>query len=843
MDGPLQCMSSDRSKPISIRWIFAIGTLLALPCGLFGQADRILTRIDTEHRLKVAGNLNPQARTQFDEGRVDPTLRLNYIQLMLKPTPAQQSDLKRLLVDQQDHRSPNFRKWLTPEQFADRFGVSANDIRKITDWLRSEGLDVIAVARGRRYIAFNATAQQIESAFKTEIHSYRVNGELHFANATEPSVPEAIQPLILGVEGLDDFVPKAVTRTGSARPHYTGAGGGHNVAPGDLAVIYDVLPIYQAGYTGAGMTIAVMGQSAVAMSDISAFQSIFGVPTNLPQTVLVPGSDDPGVTGDEGEAALDLEFAGGMAYDANVIFVYSTAVLKSTAYAIDQRLAPVISYSYGSCEAEASTTGAQSLESLAQQANAEGITWLVASGDHGAAMCDSQAATQGASVNIVAAVPEVTGVGGTMFTGNSLTYWSSQNTSNGTSALSYIPETAWDESTETRLSSSGGGFSTFFEQPAWQNGPGLPSGGSRGVPDVALTSGVNDDPYTVISGGQPTPSGGTSAATPTFAAMILLLNQYLGTDGLGNINPSLYWMAQSSSGVFHDITTGGNYVPCVGGSPNCGTAGNFGYAAGPGWDPATGLGSIDATQMFEQWNVAAGTPQIGTVVNGASLTDSGVSPGLIFTIFGSALGPLAGQTLELDGYGNVSPYLANITVSVNGTQAPLLYVGPGQINAVAPYEIAGSVGQRVVVQVNDGGQVSNEFTVNVVATAPAIFSLGNDQGAILNQDGSVNGPNNPAATGSYIQIYGTGEGQLNPAGVDGQIATEDLAGLPRPVARFSLTIGGKPANYTYAGTAPQSFEGFLQVNVQIPENLPSGNQPVVLNIGGVSSPPMNVVVK
>jgi uncharacterized protein (TIGR03437 family) len=114
---------------------------------------------------------------------------------------------------------------------------------------------------------------------------------------------------------------------------------------------------------------------------------------------------------------------------------------------------------------------------------------------------------------------------------------------------------------------------------------------------------------------------------------------------------------------------------------------------------------------------------------------------------------------------------------------------------------------------------------------------------ILNQDGSVNGPCNPAARGSHIQIYGTGQGQTNPSGVDGQIANESLANLPRPAAQFSLTIGGKPATPSYAETAPQSFAGFFQVNAQIPNSAGSGNQPVVPDVGGAKSAPLNVVVQ
>ncbi len=817
--------------------------LLWLPLAVLAQTDRISGQVDATRLVKLIGSVNPQATPGSDVGAVDPGMKLNYVRLMLQPSTAQQAALNQFLHDQQTPGSPNFRRWLSPEQFADRFGVSPADIAKITGWMQSQGFDVVSVARGRRFIAFNATARQIQTALKTEIHHFRVNGELHFANTTEPFVPQAIQPLVLGIMGLDDFLPRPAARAKAVKPNYTGSSG-YAVTPGDLAVIYNVSPIYQAGYTGEGQAIAVIGQSNIQLSDIAKFQSIFELPANPPQLILVPGATDPGyVSGDEGESDLDLEYAGGMAFGAQVLFVYSPSVITSVTYAIDQQLAPVISYSYAGCELNISKAGAQAFQSLAQQANAEGITWVASSGDDGAAMCDTTAATHGASVNVVAALPEVTGVGGTMFIANGSSYWSYQNNSNGSSALSYIPETVWNESTNTELSASGGGYSTFFARADWQVGPGIPPGNARGVPDVSLTAAHNDDPYAVIESGEADLIGGTSAAAPTFAGMVVLLNEYLGTYGLGNINPSLYWMAQTTTGVFHDITTGGNFVPCVAGSPDCGPDNNFGYSAGPGWDAASGLGSVDATQMFNDWSIGAGTPQVGSVVNGASLTVTGLSPGLIFTIFGAALGPVNGQTLELDEAGDVATYLAGISVTVDGVYAPLLYVGSGQINAVAPYEIFNRVGQNVTVQVTDGSQTSNALSVAVVAAAPAIFSLGNGQGAILNQDGSVNGPGNPAAPGSYIQIYGTGEGQTNPSGVDGQIANESLANLPRPLGAFSLTIGGVPATYSYAGTAPESFAGFFQVDAQIPASVPAGNQPVILKVGNAASVPLNVAVK
>lgn len=827
---------------------FALAMFIGMPVALLAQADRIAGTIDATRLAKISGNVKPLARPEWDRGTVDPAMKLNYVRLMFQPSAAQQTALEQLLRDQQNPRSPNFRKWLTPEQYAGRFGVSQADINKVLGWMHSQGFDVITVARGRRYIAFNATVQQIQNALKTEIHHYEIRGELHFANATEPLVPEAIQPLVMGFLGLDDFRPKAQSRTKSAKPDFTATIGTYYITPGDLAIIYDILPVYQQyDVTGTGWPLAVIGQSDISTSDIEEFHSYFGVPHYLPKIILVPGSADPGyVTGDEGESDLDLEYSGGIAPDAQVLFVTSTDVITSVMYAIDQALAPVISYSYAGCEPDQSQNAFSELQSLAQQANAEGITWVVAAGDDGAAMCDTmQPAEHGLAVSIEAAAPEITGVGGTEFPVNNNNYWSNTNSGTNVSALSYIPETVWNEDTEagnTHLSAGGGGFSIFFRRPSWQTGPGT-SGQMRGVPDVSLDAAVYDDAYTTVESGQVEHVGGTSASAPVFAGILTLLNAFIGGNGLGNINPNLYYMAQAAPSVFHDITTGGNMVPCAAGSPDC-SGGLLGYQAGPGWDPASGWGSMDVFAMFNDWSIGAGPPVIGSVVNGASLTNTGLSPGEIFTVFGSALGPANGATLELDQDGNVSTYLNGIEVSVDGTLAPLLYVGPGQINAVAPYELAGSLGHTVDVQVLDGlSQQSNSFAVQVVPSAPAIFSLGAGQGAILNQDNTVNGPGNPAARGSVIQIYGTGEGQTNPPGVNGQIATETAAYLPRPVASVSVTIGGVPATPSYAGAVPQSFAGFFQVNVQIPATVNTGNQPVILTIGGISSPPMNVAVK
>ena len=451
------------------RRIWELCALLALlPITLVAQANRISGEVDSSRLLSVPGNVNPRATAAADQGPVDPAMKLNYVRLMLKPSPAQQAQLDQLLREQQTPGSPNFHKWLTPEQFAAQFGVSQADIAKITTWMRSQGFDVITVGRGRKFIAFNATAQQIQSALKTEIHHYRVKGELHFANATEPSVPAAIQPLVLAFIGLDDFQPKPAIRTNKVlKPSYTAQNGNNALAPGDLAIIYNLLPVYNMNYTGSGESIAVIGRVDVQMTDINTFRSTFGLSYNPPQRILVPGSADPGMTStdDEGESDLDLEWAGAIAPNATVLFVTSTSITTSVGYAIDQVLAPVITISYGLCELAASSADAGTYQSLAQQANAEGITWLNSSGDSGAASCDSEAAENGLSVQVEPAVPEITGVGGLMFNEGTGNYWNFQNYNNGSSATGYIPEKVWNESTLTQLSSGGGGLVHLYSTP------------------------------------------------------------------------------------------------------------------------------------------------------------------------------------------------------------------------------------------------------------------------------------------------------------------------------------------------------------------------------------------
>jgi subtilase family serine protease len=610
------------------------------------QADRVNGTIDRNQAVVLKGTVHPSAQPQHDLGPVDPSTRLTYVSLLVQPSADQQTALKQLLAEQQDPTSPNYQRWLTPEQFGERFGLSHPDLNKITRWLRSEGFSIAEVARGRDWIAINGTAGQIQSAFHTQIHRFDVDGEERYANSTEPSVPKALDGIVVGFRGLNNFrIKPMIVKKSAATPDYTVGPGTYFLAPDDIATIYDIGPLYTAGINGTGMKIAVMGQTDIHITDIQQFRAGFNLPKNDPLDTLAGGGCvDPGFTGDEPEADLDLEWSGAVARDAKIIFVKCDAahsgVIGSLTDAINRNTAPVLSMSYGQCEAViGSNYLTQTYEPMIAQANAQGQTLMVSSGDSGAATCDKSSenqATLGLAVNGLASPPEVTAVGGTEFNEGSGTYWNPTNGANGGSAISYIPELAWDDSSAGTglngggLASTGGGASIFFLRPSFQTGPGKFDSKFRSVPDVAMSASADHDGYIVCTGGSCAGGiqngsvfGGTSVSCPVFAGIVALLNQSLKNTppaGLGNINLHLYPLAQSVPLAFHDVPAGnynitganpnpsGNMVPCQSGSPNCPAKLQFGFLTGTGYDEVTGLGSVDADVFVTNWAVSGNMP-------------------------------------------------------------------------------------------------------------------------------------------------------------------------------------------------------------------------------------------
>jgi Pro-kumamolisin, activation domain len=578
---------------------------------------RITSEIKDSETFSLMGSTRPMLAWAQDEGEVSGAQALPDLAIHFAMNTQQREDLDQLLRQQQTPGAAQFRKFLTPEEYSARFGPNSEDVAQVAAWLESQGFSDVRIARSRTFISFTGTAAQVQTAFHTPIHRYTIGGETHYANASDPLLPKTLEGMVESVRGLHDFrkKPQGVRKR---NPQITLSGfSGHYLVPDDFATIYNLQPLYQAGLDGMGVKIAVAGQSNIQLSDIRAFRKAVGLPPNDP-TIIVTGID-PGLqakSGDQSEADLDVEWAGAIARSATIVFVTSKNVDTSITYAIDNNVAPILTISYGSCEANRGVAGNNTEASWYKQANAQGITVIAAAGDRGAASCDSSyPASQGLAVLLPASSPHVTGIGGTTFNEGSGTYWNTTNNSFGGSARSYIPEVVWNESSPANgLSAGGGGASIYNVKPAWQAGNGVPNDGKRDVPDLSLAASPRHDGLLVCDSGdcvngfldanmRLTTFGGTSAGAPAFAGIMALLVQALGPQG--NINPNLYALAASSVDAFHDITSGNNIVACTIGTPNC-TAGSMGFSAGIGYDQATGLGSVDVYHLISEWT--SGTP-------------------------------------------------------------------------------------------------------------------------------------------------------------------------------------------------------------------------------------------
>lgn len=795
-------------KQQHLRSFVALGiTVFAAAICAQAQQSRIPQPIDNALRFTLAGHISPQASADGDRGGVAPSFMLNHITLELAPSPQQKAALNALLAAQQNPFSPNYHHWLTPEEFGARFGASQSDLGKITAWLETQGLTVTGVARGRNWVSADGGAAQVEQAFQTEIHQYVVNGETHFANATEPSLPAAFSGVVRAIRGLNDFrmkpayrVSRALKNTGSATPRYT-SGEGDFLAPGDFATIYDINPIYTAGIDGSAQKIVIAGQTQVYVEDIEQFRTSFGLPANDPQIVFVPNTQNPGFSfTDLPEADLDLEWSGAVARNAAIIYVYSDDVMNAVQYAIDQNLAPVVSVSYGLCEPETARAGALTFQSWAQQANAQGITWVNASGDSGAAGCNDST-NPGLAVDLPASIPEVTGVGGTEFNEGSGQYWSPTNDSTQSSALSYIPETSWNDSAEDgQPSASGGGTSIVFSKPSWQTGPGVPNDNWRHVPDLALTASDDHDPYLVYIQGDFYLVGGTSAPTPAFAGLLALLNQYLVSSGIqsaagvGNLNPKLYSIAQSVSGVFHDITTGNNIV-----TVNCTcNATPVGYTAGVGYDQVTGLGSVDAYAFI---NAVSGK------------TIPAIRPTTSITLIATPNVINAGTTVTLT---------ATVTTTSGNTPTGTVMFTQGSIS-LGSASLVGSGGSATATLVVSGTQLLQGSKV-----ITAEYNPGNPMTASTTLTLSSATPSaKPAITAlvngaSFQPVFAPGM-ILTVFGSELAASTETAGAVPLPdsMATVAATVNGVAAPLYYISPG--------QLNIQLPFEI-TPNSTAVLNI-------------
>ncbi len=616
---------------------------------------RITQQVDDARVTVLHGNTHPLARPAFDRGAAPASLPMGHILLLLNRSPEQEAALEKLMAQQLDKSSPNFHHWLTPAEFGRQFGPAEQDIRTITLWLESHGFRIDRVSSGRTVIEFSGTAGQVQEAFHTEIHQYGLpDGEQHWANASDPAIPSALAPVVAGVRSLHNFFPRPMSHftgpfhpvqaAGKARPSpmftfqssapcsvpqtlalTTAVNTCYMVGAYDFATIYNVIGLWNAGIDGTGETIAIVNDSNINIQDVRSFRSLMGLPVKDPN-VVIAGGVDPGVqpNGDEGEAILDTEWTGAVAKNAIIDLVIgnstNTTFGADTAaeLVVDTNLAPILSESFGACEAGLGGAGNAFYNSLWQQAAAEGITVLISSGDNGPAGCDPninqtnpapQPATVGLNVNGLASTTYNVAVGGTDFNdlNSESTYWSSNNNSTTQeSALRYIPETVWNDvctnpvfiptygstaeqvcnssaitnfpsnysgsATLVAVSTGSGGASTVYPKPTWQSAL-TPNDSARDLPDISLFAGTDTmsaSTYYVCQSdlsSPPTPctltganvviygAGGTSVSTQVMAGIMALVDQKTLTRQ-GNANVALYQLAATKTCPSSNPTAG-----------------------------------------------------------------------------------------------------------------------------------------------------------------------------------------------------------------------------------------------------------------------------------------------
>ena len=562
---------------------------------LLAVAVLIGGRVRAEERRQIPDSIPSPLRAATVMGRAasDASLRMS-----LTMRIQHEADLERLLAEQQRPGSVDYHRWLTPGQFAARFAPAAEDYAAVVSWLRSQGF-AVTTSPTRLRVDFAGTVDQTERAFAVRMQRYAHREREVLANETAASLPTALAELVQTAR---------LTTMPLAHPliRVTGPSGAlDTMAPADVHSAYAVAPVLAAGIDGSGQTIAVVARSDFMASDVSAFQSHFGVPLRSPAKFFPAGNPGIGspnwacagihnatqrqmcLQDEETEVLLDTEWAGAMAPGAAVLVDVSDADIDVSLLDVVNHHpdAKIISISFGSCE-RLDTGALQTVHPMYLQAAAQGQTVLVATGDNGPDECVDGGSP---SVNALASDANVTAVGGTAL---DAAFDASGH------ATGYAGEAVWNDAD----GASGGGVSKLVAKPAYQNGPGVPADGFRDLPDVALLASPSGSGYIIVVENQLAIVGGTSAGTPNWAGIVALLNDAVHADGLGALNPLLYDLARlqfsgSGTAVFHDVTTGSTTFDQV-----------PGFNATAGFDLATGWGSPDTERLVQAVQLAVASP-------------------------------------------------------------------------------------------------------------------------------------------------------------------------------------------------------------------------------------------
>jgi hypothetical protein len=531
------------------RLVLLLATGLAIfATSLQAQSNRpglISEAVNNANRVALTGNVHPLATAAADRGAVPDSTPANRMLLLLKRSPEQESQLQGFLESLQDANSPNFHKWLTPQQFGAQWGPADSDVAAVTAWLQSQGFTVAGLSSGRVAIEFSGTAGQLKQAFQTEIHAYAVGGEVHHANNANPTIPAALAPVVAGIATLNDFQPKPPvkhgplgiynTTTHQVREALTSSSNSENflyVGPADAATIYDTPnPALNPNYSGktidgTGAIIGVAGEAMIDLSQNANYRKLFGLSSNAP-TIIIDGGTNPGINGDSVEFYLDTQVSNGLAPGAKLYFYTSAGtdvdygIDLSVLRAIDDNIVDVLSLSWQECEPYLGASGNYFVNAVWEQAAAQGISVSVASSDSGSAGCDDfdteTAAVSGLQVNGWSSTPYNISVGGTDFAGLAdpngkgvdFQQYVSLTSDPGTrrSALKYIPESPWNDSVANFPI---GALSSNLDLPAANQNIVAGSGGKS-----SCTSGyVQSNGVPVCSGGYPKPSWQSAPGVP-----------------------------------------------------------------------------------------------------------------------------------------------------------------------------------------------------------------------------------------------------------------------------------------------------------------------------------------
>jgi subtilase family serine protease len=548
-------MRPSGSLPIRSLSLFAVFIITSTS----GWAQAKLTKsliagpVDESRLTILKGNTHPLARPEFDSGAAPPSLPMERMLLVLKRNPEQEAALEQFLDQQLDKSSPNFHKWLTPEQFGAEYGPGTEDIQQITSWLEAHGFQAARVSNGRSVIEFSGTAGQVSETFHTAIHKYNVDGEESWANSNDPAIPSALASIVVGIASLNSFPKRSALlvrheywnpmgNSGAQRvtPQFTFGSSlcgrqsnvCHALGPTDLATIYNVLPLWNSGIDGTGQAVAIVAASNMNVQDVRDFRSLFGLPAKDP--VIILNGPDPGLVQSaaqqvESEAVADLEWTGAVAKNATLYLVVSKTTNStagqdlSSEYIVDHNLAPVLSASYGACELPLGTAGNQFYRQLWQQGAAQGISVLVSAADSGSANCDNfgtpppAPAKSGLKVSGVASTPYNVAVGGTDFNdvGNQASFWNPTNDpATQASAKGYIPEMAWNDSCTNAAFGSSSDPETNCSDPTLSSFVRT-SGGGGGKSNCTTSDGKNPSS---CSGGYPKPSWQAGPGVPNDGA-------------------------------------------------------------------------------------------------------------------------------------------------------------------------------------------------------------------------------------------------------------------------------------------------------------------------------------